>query len=50
MRWRFVDRIDGLEPWRMIEDGDRWYARGTADNKGQHAVNLAALGCVLTER
>ena len=25
-------------------DGDRWYGRGTADNKGQHTINLAALG------
>lgn len=44
-RWR-----KGLEPWRMIRDGDRWYGRGTADNKGQHAVNLAALACVLEEK
>ncbi len=44
-RWR-----KGLEPWRLIRDGDRWYGRGAADNKGQHAVNLAALACVLEER
>jgi hypothetical protein len=44
-RWR-----EGLEPWRMIRDGDRWYGRGAADNKGQHAVNLAALACVLEEK
>ena len=25
-------------------EGDRWYGRGTADNKGQHSINLAALG------
>ncbi|UCD80605.1 MAG: M20 family metallopeptidase [Desulfobacterales bacterium] len=44
-RWR-----QGLEPWRMIRDGDRWYGRGAADNKGQHAINLAALACVLEEK
>ena len=40
----------GLEPWRLIEEGDRWYGRGTADNKGQHALNIAALEAVLNER
>ena len=44
-RWR-----EGLEPWRVIQEEDRWYGRGTADNKGQHAINLAALGCVLEVR
>src|SRR5438445_793743 len=24
-----------LSPWRVVVDGDRWYGRGTADNKGQ---------------
>ncbi len=28
----------------------RWYGRGTADNKGQHTINLAALGQVLAAR
>jgi len=41
---------EGLEPWHMIQDGDRWYGRGAADNKGQHAINLAALACVLEEK
>ncbi len=40
----------GLDPWRLIEEGDRWYGRGTADNKGQHALNLSALEAVLAER
>ena len=40
----------GLEPWKLIEEGDRWYGRGTADNKGQHALNIAALEAVLAER
>jgi len=44
-RWR-----EGLTPWQVIQEGDAWYGRGTADNKGQHAINLAALACVLEER
>lgn len=40
----------GLSPWTMTVEGDRWYGRGTADNKGQHALNLAALEAVLAER
>ena len=44
-RWR-----EGLEPWRVIQEEERWYGRGTADNKGQHAINLVALGCVLEVR
>ncbi len=40
----------GLAPWRLTEEGDRWYGRGTADNKGQHALNLAALEAALAER
>ncbi len=40
----------GLQPWGLTEEGDRWYGRGTADNKGQHALNLAALEAVLAER
>lgn len=40
----------GLSPWSLTEDGDRWYGRGTADNKGQHAINLTALEAVIAER
>ena len=40
----------GLLPWALTEEGDRWYGRGTADNKGQHALNLAALEAVIAER
>lgn len=40
----------GLVPWAVTEEGERWYGRGTADNKGQHAINLAALEAVLAER
>jgi acetylornithine deacetylase/succinyl-diaminopimelate desuccinylase-like protein len=44
-RWR-----PGLDPWRVTAEGDRWYGRGTADNKGQHTINLAALEQVLRAR
>ncbi|MBE1500813.1 acetylornithine deacetylase/succinyl-diaminopimelate desuccinylase-like protein [Amycolatopsis lexingtonensis] len=44
-QWR-----DGLDPWTLTADGDRWYGRGTADNKGQHLINLTALRLVLAER
>jgi acetylornithine deacetylase/succinyl-diaminopimelate desuccinylase-like protein len=44
-QWR-----QGLDPWTLTEEGDLWYGRGTADNKGQHAVNLSALEAVLAER
>lgn len=40
----------GLTPWELVEEGDRWYGRGTADNKGQHTVNLTALDHVLRAR
>lgn len=45
LRWR-----TGLSPWDIVVEGDRWYGRGTADNKGQHSINLAALEQVLAER
>ncbi|WP_298843626.1 M20 family metallopeptidase [uncultured Roseobacter sp.] len=44
-QWR-----DGLHPFRLVEEGDRLYGRGTADNKGQHLINLAALESVLQSR
>jgi acetylornithine deacetylase/succinyl-diaminopimelate desuccinylase-like protein len=44
-RWQ-----DGLEPWVTDVEGDRLYGRGTADNKGQHAINLLALMTVLEAR
>lgn len=39
-----------LSPWKIVIEGDRLYGRGTADNKGQHTINIAALQCVLAER
>ena len=44
-RWRA-----GLDPWQVTVEQDRWYGRGTADNKGQHTINLAALEQVLAAR
>jgi acetylornithine deacetylase/succinyl-diaminopimelate desuccinylase-like protein len=41
---------EGLSPWTLVEQPDRWYGRGTADNKGQHALNLTALEHVLAAR
>lgn len=41
---------DGRDPWTLTVDGDRYYGRGAADNKGQHLVNLAALRMLLAER
>jgi len=41
---------EGLSPWDIVVEGDRIYGRGTADNKGQHLINLAALNTVLQER
>jgi len=40
----------GLDPWRLHEEGERLYGRGTADNKGQHTINLGALQSVLAVR
>lgn len=40
----------GLSPWRLTPDGDRLYGRGTADNKGQHTINIGALDAVLKTR
>ena len=40
----------GLAPWVLTREGDRLYGRGTADNKGQHTINLGALAAVLKTR
>ncbi|RLM22813.1 hypothetical protein BIY29_11305 [Brenneria alni] len=44
-KWR-----EGLYPWVLAEEGDRWYGRGSADNKGQHTINLMALEQVYQAR
>ncbi|CAH1660332.1 M20_dimer domain-containing protein [Hyphomicrobiales bacterium] len=41
---------EGLDPWVLTRRSERLYGRGSADNKGQHSVNLAALSIVLAER
>jgi acetylornithine deacetylase/succinyl-diaminopimelate desuccinylase-like protein len=40
----------GQGPWTVVQDGERLYGRGTADNKGQHSINLAALAQVMAVR
>ena len=40
----------GLDPWTLKADGPRWYGRGTADNKGQHSICIAALQSVIAAR
>jgi acetylornithine deacetylase/succinyl-diaminopimelate desuccinylase-like protein len=45
VQWR-----EGLSPWKVVVEGDRWYGRGTADNKGQHLINLTALEQTLKAR
>ncbi len=40
----------GLSPWRLTETDGLYYGRGTADNKGQHTINLAAMAAVLAVR
>jgi acetylornithine deacetylase/succinyl-diaminopimelate desuccinylase-like protein len=40
----------GLDPWTLTVEGDRWYGRGTADNKSQHLINMKALDTVIAER
>lgn len=52
------DVISGLDdqwqkgngPWKLARDGEKLYGRGTADNKAQHTINMAALRCVLKQR
>lgn len=44
-QWR-----EGLSPWALTVEGDKWYGRGTADNKGQHTINLLGLAAALEAR
>ena len=41
-QWR-----EGLTPFELIEEGDRLYGRGSADNKVQHLINLRAMDAVI---
>jgi acetylornithine deacetylase/succinyl-diaminopimelate desuccinylase-like protein len=44
-QWR-----EGLSPWNLKQEGERYYGRGAADNKAQHSINMAALATVIAER
>jgi acetylornithine deacetylase/succinyl-diaminopimelate desuccinylase-like protein len=37
---------DNLDPWKLTPKGNRVYGRGSADNKGQHSINIAAMRAV----
>lgn len=41
---------EGRDPWAVSEAGERWYGRGTVDNKGQHLIAIEALRAVIAER
>ncbi|WP_285247799.1 M20 family metallopeptidase [Pseudarthrobacter sp. efr-133-R2A-89] len=41
---------NGRGPWVLSDEGDRWYGRGSADNKGQHWINIVALRLLLDQR
>lgn len=41
---------EGRDPWTLTAAGERWYGRGSADNKAQHSINLAALAAVIEAR
>lgn len=45
LRWE-----EGLNPWVLSVDHERWYGRGSADNKGQHTVTLSGLQKALEAR
>lgn len=40
-QWR-----SGLHPFELVEEGEIWFGRGTADNKGQHLINICALAAL----
>ena len=42
--------LEGLSPWQLQVRGDKWYGRGSADNKGQHTINLSALAQTIAAR
>ena len=44
-QWR-----QGLAPWKLIEEGEKLFGRGTADNKGQHTINIGALQSVIKSK
>ncbi len=44
-QWR-----EGLSPWLLKQEGSHYFGRGSADNKAQHSINMAALATVIAER
>ena len=42
--------MEGTSPWKLTEKNGRWYGRGVVDNKGQHAINIAAQAAVIATR
>lgn len=50
VRGQEADWSEGRKPFELRQEGDHLYGRGTADNKGQHLINLQALECVLAGR
>ncbi len=52
------DVVDGMEgrweggssPWKLRVEGERFYGRGAADNKGQHTAVMLALEAVIATR
>lgn len=40
----------GRSPWQLVEAEGSYWGRGAADNKGQHSINIAAMGAVLAAR
>ncbi len=45
---------EGRDPWTLsvsrTPSGEKWFGRGTADNKSQHAINMEALRHVIETR
>lgn len=50
VRGQEVSWSEGRKPFELRQEGDRLYGRGTADNKGQHLINILALESVLAAR
>ncbi len=38
-----------LDPWAVTVVGEKWYGRGTVDNKGQHWTALSAIHCLIAD-
>ncbi len=40
----------GLHPFRLVDEADGLYGGGTADSKGRHLINIAALQAIIDAR